>query len=79
MNFVAADLGASGTRYITDHGKIQVLPNNMILLEDGKPTPLELNSEEIESALEITIEKLTPTEVEPRYQFARFPVTFLAG
>lgn len=79
MNFVAADLGASGTRYITDHGKIQVLPNNMIILEDGKPTPLELNSEEIESALEITIEKLTPTEVEPRYQFASFPVTFLAG
>lgn len=77
MNFVAADLGASGTRYVTDHGKIQVLPNNMTILPTGNHTQLELNSEDIESALELTIEKLTPTPGDVDY--AKFPVTVLAG
>lgn len=77
MNFVAADLGASGTRYVTDHGKIQVLPNNMTLLPLGTHTTLELNSEDIESALELTIEKLTPSNSEE--DNAKFPVTLLAG
>ena len=38
MNFVAADLGASGTRYVSNSGKIQVLPNNMVALDFGTVT-----------------------------------------
>lgn len=79
MNFVAADLGASGTRYITDHGKIQVLPNNITKIGLNEHTPLELNSEDIESALEVTIEKLTNNDLDPKLNFAQFPVTLLAG
>ena len=79
MNFVAADLGASGTRYVTDHGKLQVLPNNITKLGLNQQTPLELNSEDIESALEVTIEKLTNNDIDSKINFAQFPVTLLAG
>lgn len=71
MNFVAADLGASSTRYVSDSGRISVLPNNYEMLEPGFVTALESNSEEIEHNLEVTIEK----EGTSSY----FPATFLVG
>lgn len=72
MNFVASDLGASSTRYITDQGKIQLLPNNLVMLPYGTVTKLEKNVEDIEGNLEVTIEK-------EGNESSYFPVTFLAG
>lgn len=72
MNFVASDLGASSTRYTTENGKIQILPNNFVMREYGTVTKLEQNVEDIESNLEVTIDKeggATPY----------FPATFLVG
>jgi len=71
MNFVAADLGASGTRYVSDSGKIQILPNNMVIMQNCNVSQLESNVEDIESNLEITIKKEGESEF--------FPVTVLAG
>lgn len=71
MNFVASDLGASGTRYVSDSGKINVLPNNVVVLETGAVTNLEPNAEDIESNLELTIVKDGASQY--------FPVTLLAG
>lgn len=71
MNFVAADLGASSTRYVSDSGRISVLPNNFEMLEPGYVTALESNSEEIEHNLEVTIEKDGASSY--------FPATFLVG
>ncbi len=57
MNFVAVDLGASGTRYTSDSGKVSMLPNNMVFLEPDKKTDLEPQDTNIESALEVKIVK----------------------
>ena len=71
MNFVAADLGASGTRYVSDNGKICTLPNNMVPLNVGEMTALQPNAEDIESNLELTIEKEGESEF--------FPASLLVG
>lgn len=72
MDFVAADLGASGTRYVTDQAKINVLPNNISIIDYDTTTNLEPNAEDIESNLELTIVK---DGAPSNY----FPVTLLAG
>ncbi len=56
MDFVALDLGASGTRYASNQGKINTLPNNMVFIEPDTRVDLEPYSDEIEGALDITIE-----------------------
>ena len=71
MSFVAADLGASGIRCTKENGKINVLPNNMVIIPNGEVTELEPNSEEIENNLEFTITKKEPSDM--------FPVTCLYG
>lgn len=71
MNFVAADLGASSTRYTSNDGKIDVLPNNMVILSKDAEVDLEPYSKDIESALDVTIECDNNSE--------HFPVRVLVG
>lgn len=54
--FVACDIGASNTRYLSNNGNISVLPNNMEFIKADTRIDLEPNSNEIESALDVTIE-----------------------
>lgn len=56
-NFVAIDLGASGTRYTSDSGKIALMPNNMVFLDTTKPVDMEPYDNAIENALEVVINK----------------------
>jgi len=71
MEFVGIDLGASSTRYVSHKGKIGVLPNNMVFLDQNTRVDLEPYSSEIEGALDVTIE----TDKESKY----FPVRVLVG
>lgn len=73
MSFVAIDVGASSTRYVSDSGRINVLPNNMIFLPDGQRSVIEPDKAQIENSLEFTIKKTAGAECE------YFPVTALAG
>lgn len=58
MKFIGIDLGASGTRYITEDGKIGLLQNNMAFIEDLEGnTDLQPYDSSVENALEITIKK----------------------
>ena len=57
MAFVAIDLGASGTRYTSDDGNIQIMPNNVAFMEIGKQSLVNPDAPDIESSLEVTIEK----------------------
>ena len=56
-NFVAVDLGASGTRYTSDSGKISLLPNNMVFLDADKVVDMEPYDSTIENSLEVVIKK----------------------
>lgn len=56
MNFVAIDLGASSTRYVSNTGKIDVLPNNMVYVKEETMVDQEPYSGEVEAALDVTIE-----------------------
>ena len=56
MQFIAMDIGASGTRYVSDPGKISIVPNNMIFLDKNITVNLEPFNDEIESALDVCIE-----------------------
>lgn len=56
-NFVAIDLGASGTRYTSDSGKISLLANNMVFTDVNKVIDMEPYDNNIESALEVIINK----------------------
>jgi hypothetical protein len=57
MNFVAVDIGASSTRFVSNNGKIRVLPNNMVFLEPNIFVDLEPYDNSVESALEVVITK----------------------
>lgn len=56
MSFVAADLGASSTRYVSNTGKVHVLPNNMVFIDKDANVDQEPYSNDVESALDVTIE-----------------------
>lgn len=71
MNFVAVDVGASNTRYTSDTGKINIIPNNMVIMEPGKYVDIEPYDGDIENALEVEITK----DGESEY----FPVKALIG
>lgn len=73
MSFVAIDLGASSSRYVSDSGQISILPNNMVWLENGQDPLINPDAEDIESSLYVTITKDAGTECE------YFPTTALAG
>lgn len=53
--FVAVDLGASSTRYVSDNGVIRVIPNNMEFFETNEIIDMELNDQSVEHALEVVI------------------------
>lgn len=57
MSFVAVDLGASGTRYVSDAGQISILPNNVAFLPDGVQSLITPDAADIESCLEVQIAK----------------------
>ncbi len=57
MNFVAVDLGASNTRYISDSGKVGIMPNNMVIFDDMTPVDLEEYEDSLVNSLEVIIEK----------------------
>ena len=71
MEFVALDLGASSTRYISNNGKVGILPNNMQFIQLNTRVDLEPYNDEIEGALDITIECDKESEF--------FPVRVLVG
>lgn len=65
MSFVAVDIGASNTRYVSDTGKLGVLPNNMVFLDKDKFVDQEPHDGTIESALEVIIEKEGASDIYP--------------
>lgn len=71
MEFVALDLGASSTRYVSNNGKVGILPNNMVFLPMEARVDLEPYNDEIEGALDVTIECDKESE--------HFPVRVLIG
>lgn len=71
MEFVALDLGASSTRYISNNGKVGILPNNMQFIQLNTRVDLEPYNDEIEGALDVTIECDKESEF--------FPVRVLVG
>lgn len=56
-SFTALDVGASSTRYVSENGQIEVLPNNMVIVDQGARVDLETHSAKIEDALDLTITK----------------------
>jgi hypothetical protein len=73
MSFVAIDLGASGTRYVSDNGQIQVMPNNVVFMEDGKTSLITPDQPDIESSLEVRVVKTEGSDNE------FLPATVLMG
>lgn len=77
MSFVGLDIGASSTRFVSENGKIGVLPNNMVTLAldervDLVPYPGNDEAEALRNALDVTIVK---TSGESDF----FPVRALIG
>ncbi|MBO5388524.1 MAG: hypothetical protein J6A59_10340 [Lachnospiraceae bacterium] len=73
MDFVAVDLGASGSRYVTDCGQISVLSNNMVVLPNNELSSITPDATDIESCLEVQIVKETGAECN------HFPANVLIG
>lgn len=73
MSFVAVDLGASSSRYVSDPGQISILPNNMVFMDSNEDSRINPDAEDIESCLDITITKDEGSPCE------YFPTTALAG
>ena len=77
MSFIGLDVGASSTRFVSENGKINILPNNMNILaldEEVDLVPYD-GADEVDSlrnALDVTIVK---TSGESEY----FPVRALIG
>lgn len=72
-NFVALDLGASSTRYVSESGQINVLPNNVAFLNNEQVSALEPDNADIESCLEVQIRKTDGVDSE------YFPANVLMG
>lgn len=73
MSFVAVDLGASSSRYVSDSGQIAILPNNMVFMDNTQDSRINPDAEDIESCLDITIVK----NEGPACEY--FPTSALAG
>ena len=81
MSFVAVDLGASGSRYVSDSGQISVVPNNMILLPNMNTSNIIAETTEVESCLEVKIEQLSRVHAETEESVVKgvFPANVLIG
>ena len=73
MSFVAIDLGASGSRYVSESGQISVMPNNMVFLPNEQPSLINTDAADIESCLEVKIVKESGSACE------HFPANVLIG
>ena len=73
MSFVAVDLGASSSRYVSDSGQIAILPNNMVFLGANEVSRISPDAEDIESCVDITITNTEGPDCE------HFPTSVLAG
>ena len=71
MSFVGVDLGASGTRFVSDPGKISVMLNNMVFLDINAKVDQQPYDSNMDSALEVTITKEGDSEY--------FPLKVLVG
>lgn len=56
VQYVCEDLGASGTRYVSNSGYLNMMPNNMVFMQLEDQSGLEPNADAIEDALDVTIE-----------------------
>ncbi len=65
MDFVCTDLGASSTRYVSNDGEIAILPNNMVFVNNGALVDQRPYSDDIEDALDVTIESSNGCEYFP--------------
>lgn len=65
MSFVAVDLGASNTRFVSDSGKISVMQNNMVIMPVNTVVDLQPYDDKIDSALEVEIYKEGESEFFP--------------
>ena len=65
MDFVAVDIGASSTRYVSSTGKVHTIPNNMVFIEIGKEVDMKPYDSNIENALEVEIHKNGESEYFP--------------
>lgn len=74
--FVAIDLGASSTRYVSNNGKIRVIPNNMEFLDPDEIIDMELNDGSIEHALEVVVEH---TGGDEEFNRTNYPKKLLVG
>lgn len=81
MSFVAVDLGASGSRYVSDSGQISVVPNNMIILPDMNTSNIIAEGPEVEGCLELKIEQLSRVHAATEGDVVKniFPVNVLVG
>lgn len=59
FDFVAVDMGASNTRYVSNKGKFELLPNNMVFLNESEKVTFEPYTDDVESALDVTITSKT--------------------
>ena len=73
MSFVCVDLGASSTRYVSNSGAINVIPNNMQFLPDMIPSRIIPDTPDLESCLEVQITKEEPDAM------GNFPANVLIG
>lgn len=70
-SFTVLDIGASSTRYASENGQIEILPNNMVIVDQGARVDLETHSDKITDALDLTITKEGVSDY--------FPVRVLIG
>lgn len=73
MSFVAIDLGASSSRYVSESGQISVIPNNMVFLPDSQQSLILPYADDVESCLEVQITKDSGTACN------HFPANVLIG
>ena len=79
MSFIALDIGASSTRFVSENGKIGILPNNMVVVPLDQRIDLipysngEDMAEDLKNALDVTITKISGEKSD------FFPVRVLVG
>jgi Tfp pilus assembly PilM family ATPase len=67
MSFVAIDLGASNTRYVSENGKIMTSKNYMVELGLNELSKLVPDAEDLDSSMEIVITKEEESEYFPAH------------
>lgn len=81
MSFVGVDIGASSTRYASNNGEINELSNSIIHLPDNNTSLISIDTDDIESCLEVKITKHEPEQktVVQTQNLDFFPANVLVG